>query len=1150
MSDLPSGAVVLDEPDSPYLGRDMVRELEGLYPGISLSDGFRNEDSNAELRRRGYRPATNTRHMNGEALDISAFPNGLSLRDGAAALREQFPGARVIYGDRNHLDHVHVEFPGWEGAPTLGDTARSVGAENPVFELPEGATVVENDPEAPESPVTEPLPVRDGYVSEDGVAVSANPLVNESGDIVRRGGDNSGARQQVVTSRDAILREVDGMMRNQDFSVSDIISYLQSQGIEPTPEQVSAYRWWKARPDMVPPAATFSGTNEGRGEVVAEGDVVSEGVRDLQRGANDRQRGINALLGAPVDITAAGLNTIPGVDIDNPTGGRETFDEITDAIGATNPGAEFAPRSDAEEIDSLVQEIIGQNAVPGLTAVGGRARSVLERLAAERAVREGERSVLQEGGRRLLDEAADRPGAALATEAGATAGEIAAIDLVEGSDDPLIRAVAPVVGALSGGGVVGVPAYRNGNPNNPEAILPDRPGDRLPPDLNIEGARDDGTIDDLFRRLGNALDEARPLVRNQQDVYHQERVSRLARLETLRENPDVRGRARYEAQLRALSGPMEKVRFEPLTGRFTEDEMNRLFDYLDSPQAALNGFESLNAKTGLARMLDGDLPRPSEEAVLRRVFPESLMESISLARSTSERNLSLLADAANVPRSLMASADMSAPLRQGLYLMGEGAFWKNLGPMFRQAVNPKHFEAVQTSIRERPTYELMQRGKLAITDPHGALRFREEDFMSSLAERIPLVGDVVKFSERGFVGFLNNLRADVFDSMYNQYQRLGIDLEDHPDLLQDVTRYINAASGRGDIPNFMEAWRPALNAALFSPGLISSRMQLLDPSLYITGRGSVPQLRNAVDGRMPDANALVRRKALKNLLVVGSLYSTMASLAVMNGLDIETDPRSSDFLKIRDGTSRHDLTGGLSPYAVLAARLYMNSRKTIPGDILENGEGPYGGSDGDYLFGFLRNKASPLASFFLDYFYGENVIGEEFQLPDAAIQRMIPLLVQDFIEAAQEDGFEGVLEASPAIFGVGYQNFPAVPDESPLRIENNPDSPAAQEINRLEEVLDSNIRTSVRRTLRINGESVRLDDEQYERYQTTSNELILTGVEAILDDPEYLGASDEEREEMINDIKYDARQLAREALFNDSETNPDAALPEGAVVLD
>ncbi len=111
-------------------GVNMYRDLQRDIPGIRFSSGYRSEDYQADMRRRGYTPATNSAHLNGSAFDLLP-PPGKSMSWLKREVQGLYPNARLL----NEGDHLHAEFPGYYGAPPIGN-AKGAGIVNPYANIP------------------------------------------------------------------------------------------------------------------------------------------------------------------------------------------------------------------------------------------------------------------------------------------------------------------------------------------------------------------------------------------------------------------------------------------------------------------------------------------------------------------------------------------------------------------------------------------------------------------------------------------------------------------------------------------------------------------------------------------------------------------------------------------------------------------------------------------------------------------------------------------------------------------------------------------------------------------------------------------------------------------------------------------------------
>lgn len=480
-------------------------------------------------------------------------------------------------------------------------------------------------------------------------------------------------------------------------------------------------------------------------------------------------------------------------------------------------------------------------------------------------------------------------------------------------------------------------------------------------------------------------------------------------------------------------------------------------------------------------------------------FASGIQAQIEEAKSKAkEKGGEVIGNALNLPRALMSSMDMSAPLRQGLFLIHKPAWWRAFPQMFRYMGSEQAFDDLMEDITTRPTYDEMVKSKLALSNMGTKLNSREEDFMSSWAERIPGVGRLVKASERAYVGFLNKVRADVFDQLL---EKLPEDATDQDK--KDIAAFVNAASGRGNLPKTLNQSAPLLNALFFSPRLMASRIKmgtvLIDPRTYVT------------------MNKTARNEYIKSLLSVGSLALMITTLAILGGGDGEEDPRSSDFGKIRFGDTRYDILGGQAQYITLAARITSGSYKTADGDIKN-----YGNKFGqttrlDAISKFATNKAAPIPSFVMDYFRGENAIGEKFEMDKAILSRFVPLYLQDVTKGVNESKGLGEVAAKtiPGLFGVGTQTYPNPSLDTERELEA-PDS------FKMEDALDGtygNVTVS-------DGEVI-LDDKAKIEWANRLNYYYKEWMKDEMAAPEWKTMTNDEKKEIIKEVRNDARKEAK-----------------------
>lgn len=509
---------------------------------------------------------------------------------------------------------------------------------------------------------------------------------------------------------------------------------------------------------------------------------------------------------------------------------------------------------------------------------------------------------------------------------------------------------------------------------------------------------------DPIQRIIQALTEAKPLEQKQGQIYAKLRSKQVGAIAGIGQR--MGGESGFHAQLGQLKGEMPKVQFESIRKSLDQPAIDHLFNTIE--QANISPFEKITAKSGLSKLLGaegGAVPVHSELSLLNEIFPPEFMKAVMGKRPMIQKVIQNLTDALNVPRAIMATADFSAPLRQGAFLIGRPKEWiPAFGSMFKYAFSKKAYEGLIEQIKARPSYLLMRENKLAITDMGAILSTHEESFMSNLVESIPGFGKISSGSERAYSGFLNKLRADTFDSMLKGAKNQGLKTAD---VAPDLAKFINAATGRGDLGALNRA-APILNSVMFSPRLLASRLNLMNPKFYV------------------DLNPYVRKQALTSLLTFAGTALSVITLAKLGGATVEADPRSADFGKIKVGNTRYDILAGFQQPIRLAAQLITGKIiSTTTGKEITLGEGYKPMTRAGIVGNFLASKENPIVSFAMGLLQGTDNIGQPFEPASQAVSRFIPLVIQDVYDLAKERGslLDGLKMAVPGVFGVGTMTY-------------------------------------------------------------------------------------------------------------------------------
>jgi len=367
--------------------------------------------------------------------------------------------------------------------------------------------------------------------------------------------------------------------------------------------------------------------------------------------------------------------------------------------------------------------------------------------------------------------------------------------------------------------------------------------------------------------------------------------------------------------------------------------------------------------------------------------------------------------AAAEARQLQTGLDLSFPFRQGITNITRKEFWKSMVPMMKSALKEENFETLQNQVLTKPNFKMAEEAGIEFSELGKNIKNVEESISKdTLVEGIKLAGfSPIRASNRAYMAFGNKLRSDLFDNMVEKAQKAGVELIGKDGKVNEnaraIARYINDATGRGHLGK-LEKNAEILNDVLFSPKLMASRVNMVrrafaDPRM----------LEKGVDSALAKQ---LRKRAWRDMAAVGGLLGGSATISELSGAEGTLDPRSTDFGKLKFGNTRLDMTGGFQQYARVATQLATGQVNT--GDKVEDRNRKTTAER------FGRNKLSPLAGLIVDWMAEKNVLGEKFTWSQAAKDRVIPLIIQDLTELAQEDP-KLIPVILPGAFGIGIQSY-------------------------------------------------------------------------------------------------------------------------------
>ncbi len=418
-----------------------------------------------------------------------------------------------------------------------------------------------------------------------------------------------------------------------------------------------------------------------------------------------------------------------------------------------------------------------------------------------------------------------------------------------------------------------------------------------------------------------------------------------------------------------------------------------------------------------------------EEAKAKREYNEKFILHKLAQRSTLRKAWDASLDVLGVGRSLQTSFDLGAFGRQGnLLTIGDPArLAKTFSSQF-VGLTETGAQKIRNRIEADPFFVQAEKAGLYLADYGDSpnLTKMEEAYRSRLAKKIPWVGKGIEASERSYVSYLNTLRMTTFSSLAQNLSDSG---NLTPENAKVIAKFVNIASGRGNLGGLENAAN-ALASVFFSPKYAISRFQYLGGIVTsgldaATGFQLGPKATRA-------ARKLVAIEYAKSLTAMATIFGLTSLAAAMWPDDekdkkptIETDPRSSDFGKIKIGKTRIDLTGGLASTTTFLSRQVRGETKSQKGEIVDLASGKFGGDTRLSLLGkFLRGKLAPVPGSIGNALAGRDVVGEKFTLETELLGAVLPLSVGDIYSVMREQGVPaGTALSILTIFGFGVSTY-------------------------------------------------------------------------------------------------------------------------------
>jgi hypothetical protein len=495
------------------------------------------------------------------------------------------------------------------------------------------------------------------------------------------------------------------------------------------------------------------------------------------------------------------------------------------------------------------------------------------------------------------------------------------------------------------------------------------------------------------------------------------RTKKIVREQEKARKPQREARAREVGEIRAKADPLqftsevrkavagkeyEKLDIAPLQTVLPVETLKTLIDDIKADTETLQHWEAFRLAEAIQDLyFKGKILTPSNLKLVGKMWGPTIQSQLaSLSELAEMKPTQHFLEMWNFGKATAASIDVSRTMRQNILAIGNPKAW------FKALVTDWHTFFNDERVARQTEKDAMttEAGQKALASgirwndwgPGVGYSRGTERFASRYAGRIPGIAR----SERAYALGGNLLRMNLFGQVYEQWQGTGKTNKDY----RDLAHVINIMTGEGDV-RWLGQHAATLNAVFFAPRLVAARIQ------------AVTELFN------PRLSKAARKYLAWNVTkFVGVNTAILTALAGVKGVDVERDPRSTDFGKIKIGKTRVDFWGGYLPLARTVVRLATRQRKTQGGVVVD-------APARDTITRFLQAKLGPMPAAILDMVKGETFYGEEREfdvdgLTAEFYERFTPFFLQDVADAIRYQGLSGGAVAPLAFFGASTMTYP------------------------------------------------------------------------------------------------------------------------------
>lgn len=588
------------------------------------------------------------------------------------------------------------------------------------------------------------------------------------------------------------------------------------------------------------------------------------------------------------------------------------------------------------------------------------------------------------------------------------------------------------------------------------------------------------TMEELVQRVKAEMAQKYPNATDRQirdaiSGYGRERS--MTQSDIQKEIARLRNIARMVSRLEDIQAGIVKAKTPQERFRLTEKESQLKLDIQDAYEAAgiADAQRLINAKENAKKRI-AELERRLDEKDFSKQERKKVKEDEELAQLRAERQTLQnqfdkeldkikkqnsptkfwdgLGGFWEIARLLQATFDLSAVLVQGLKLTvshpvyAVRSFYKTAQHFLSESKARKWGEF----IKSQPYYEEMMKAGLSLSEYDASLSEKEEGFLGGVGNMMwdylvlpfKMFGDKAytrvamanpfKAFERGGIGYLNTMRVLRYLDGKKMLDDKGKTFETDPDSYKAVANMVNSFTGRSSLGP-LEKNAGLLSKVFYSPKNWASQLKTSTVGfpiflLTLKDKGTL----------MPSvAQKMAMRDWIVWFVVTAGIVRLIAEKANEDDedeIEVDMNPLSSKFGKIRMGKIYIDPWGGFIQHIVLQARLYNEA-------LVRGGEesklGDYNTpTRGGLIAEFAKNKLHPTASLLVGYLTtheedGKRVdaYGNDFIWSAELQERVTPMILNTEIEIFKEEpNLKGAFLGAYAFLGAGvnvYKNEKVAP---------------------------------------------------------------------------------------------------------------------------